>query len=49
MPVSIALMDTSVGRRHDQLATRYTGFHRYAKILETVVADIQAGAIQVPK
>jgi hypothetical protein len=33
----------------DQLATRYTGFYQYAKILETIASGIQSGNIVVPK
>lgn len=33
----------------DELCRRFAGFFQYAKILETVAAGIQSGAIAVPK
>ena len=33
----------------DELCRRFAGFYYYAKILETLAAGIQSGAIQVPK
>jgi hypothetical protein len=49
MPAFKRLMDTSTDDDMDQLAARYTGFHQYAKILETVAAGIQSGKIVVPR
>ena len=49
MPAFKRLMDTSTDDDMDQLATRYTGFYQYAKILETIAAGIQSGNIVVPK
>jgi len=33
----------------DELCRRFTGFYRYAKILEQIAAGIASGEIQVPK
>jgi len=49
LPAFKRLMDTSTGDDMDQLAARYAGFYRYAKILEAVAADIRSGKIVVPK
>jgi hypothetical protein len=49
MPTFKCLMDASTGDDMDQLAARYAGFYRYAKILETVAAGIRSGKIMVPK
>jgi hypothetical protein len=49
LPAFKRLMDASTGDDMNQLAARYTGFYRYAKILETVAAGIQSGNIVVPK
>lgn len=43
------LMDTAKPGVMDELCRRFTGFFQYAKILETVAAGIQSGAIAVPK
>jgi hypothetical protein len=49
LPAFKRLMDTSTGDDMDQLAARYAGFYRYAKILEAVAAGIRSGNIVVPK
>lgn len=33
----------------DELARRFSGFRRYAKILEALAGGIQSGAIEVPR
>ena len=43
------LIDTAKPGVMDELCRRFAGFFRYAKILETVAAGIQSGAIAVPK
>lgn len=43
------LMDTAKPGVMDELCRRFAGFFQYAKILETVAAGIQSGAIAVPK
>jgi hypothetical protein len=48
MPEFKLLLDSGHGTM-DELCRRFAGFYRYAKILETVAAGIQSGAIQVPK
>jgi hypothetical protein len=48
MPIFKILLDSG----HDtmgELCRRFAGFYHYAKILETLAAGIQSGAIQVPK
>ena len=49
LPAFKRLMDTSTGDDMDQLAARYAGFYRYAKILEAVAAGIRSGKIVVRK
>jgi len=49
MPGFKRLMDISEPDTMDELCRRFTGFFRYAKILEMVAAGIQSGAIKVPK
>ena len=43
LPAFKRLMDTSTGDDMDQLAARYAGYYRYAKILEAVAARIRSG------
>lgn len=43
------LIDTAKPGVMDELCHRYPGFHRYAKVLETIAGAIQSGAIQVPR
>jgi len=43
------LMDNAKPGVMDELCRRFAGFFQYAKILETVAAGIQSGAIAVPK
>ena len=43
------LMDTARPGLMGELCRRYAGFHRCAKILETIAAAIQSGAIAMPK
>jgi len=43
------LMDNAKPGVMDELCRRFDGFFQYAKILETVAAGIQSGAITVPK
>lgn len=43
------LMDIAKPGVMNELCRRFAGFFQYAKILETVAAGIQSGAIAVPK
>ena len=43
------LIDTAKPGIMDELCRRYSGFHRYVKVLETIAGAIQSGAIQVPR
>lgn len=49
MPAFKELMDTAGRDDMDELARRFGGFHRYAKILEALAAGIQSGDIEVPR
>lgn len=49
MPDFKRLLDTVTPGGMDELARKFAGFHRYAKILETIAARIQSGAIQAPR
>ena len=49
MPGFKRLMDTSQRGEMDDLCRRFPWFYHYAKILESVAAGIQSGAIKVPK
>jgi hypothetical protein len=49
MPKFKKLLDTTQRDDMDELSRRFTGFHRYAKILEALAAGIQSGAIKVPR
>ncbi len=48
MPAFSQLLDTTEPDDLDQLTRKFSGFHRYAKILESLAAGIQSGAIPVP-
>lgn len=48
MPFFKMLLDSGQDTM-DELCRRFAGFCHYAKILETLAAGIQSGAIQVPK
>ena len=48
MPFFKMLLDSGQDTM-DELCRRFVGFYHYAKILETLAAGIQSGAIQVPK
>jgi hypothetical protein len=48
MPAFHQLLSTTQPSDIDQLTCEYPGFYRYAKILETLAAGIQSGAIPVP-
>lgn len=43
------LLDNAKPGVMDELCRRFAGFFQYAKILETVAAGIQSGAITVPR
>ncbi len=43
------LMDVSKQGDMDELGRRFAGFHHYARILETIAAGIQSGAIKAPR
>ena len=43
------LIDTAKPGVMDELCRCHPGFHRYAKVLETIAGAIQSGAIQVPR
>lgn len=49
MPKFKRLLDTTRPDEMDELTRKFTGFYRYAKILETLAAGIQSGAIKVPR
>jgi hypothetical protein len=49
MPGFKRLMDTSQQGEMDELSRRFPWFHHYGKILESIAAGIQSGAIKVPK
>lgn len=49
MPTFKQLLDTAQPGDLNELTRRLPGFHRYAKILETLAAGIQSGAVTVPK
>ena len=42
------LLDTTSPEDLDALTRKFSGFYRYAKILEAVAGGIQSGAIEVP-
>jgi hypothetical protein len=48
MPGFKRLLDTSTRREMDALCQQYSGFCRYAQILERIAAGIQSGEIKVP-
>jgi hypothetical protein len=48
MPIFKMLLDSGHDTM-DELCGRFPGYYHYAKILETLAAGIQSGAIQVPK
>ena len=48
MPFFKMLLDSGQDTM-DELCRRFAGFYHYAKILETLAAGIQSGAIQVSK
>ncbi len=48
MPAFHQLLNTAQPADIDQLARRFPGFYRYAKILESLASGIQSGAIPVP-
>ena len=43
------LIDTAHPGVMDELCQRYSGFYRYAKVLENIAGAIQSGAIKVPR
>jgi hypothetical protein len=49
MPKFKRLLDTTKPAEMDELTRKFTGFYRYAKILETLAAGIHSGAIKVPR
>jgi hypothetical protein len=49
MPDFKRLMDSAKPGDMDELGRKFTGFYRYAKILETIAAGIQSGAIKAPR
>jgi len=48
MPAFRQLLDTTEPDDLDQLTRKFPGFYRYAKILESLAAGIESGAIPVP-
>lgn len=48
MPAFKELLDTTARADMDELSHRFSFFHRYAKILETIASGIQSGEIIVP-
>ena len=48
MPAFHQLLNTTEPDGLDQLTRKFSGFRRYAKILESLAAGIQSGAIPVP-
>lgn len=49
MPRFKELLDTTLPEDQDALTRKFSGFYRYAKILESVAGGIQSGAIEVPR
>lgn len=49
MPGFKELVDTTPPEDLNELTRRFSGFYRYAKILEAVAGGIQSGAIEVPR
>ena len=49
MPGFKRVMDTSTRSEMDALCEQYSGFCRYAKILERIAAGIQSSEIKVPR
>ena len=49
LPKFKRLLDTTQPGDMDELARKFTGFHRYAKILENLAGGIQSGAIKLPR
>jgi len=43
------LVDSLLPEELNQLTRKFSGFYRYAKILETLAGAIQSGAIEVPR
>jgi len=43
------LVDTMPPEELNQFTRKFSGFYRYAKILETLAGAIQSGAIEVPR
>ena len=43
------IMDNAAAGEMDMLANQYTGFRRFAKLLEKLAGGIQDGIIDVPK
>ncbi len=48
MPIFKQLLDTTTHEQMDQLCTTYSGFYRFAKLLEQLAQGIQDGTITVP-
>ena len=49
MPRFKELVDTMAPDDLNELTRKFSGFHRYAKILEAMAGGIQSGAIKVPQ
>ena len=49
MPRFKELLDTAAPEDLDELTRKFSGFRRYAKVLEAVAGNIQSGAIEVPR
>lgn len=49
MPKFKQLLDTTQPGDMDELTRKFSGFYRYAKILETLAAGVHSGAIKVPR
>lgn len=48
MPRFEELLDTTAPQDLDELTRKFSGFRRYASILEALAGGIQSGAIAVP-
>lgn len=49
MPTFKQLLDTSTQAEMDALCQRYSGFYRFAKLLELLAEGIANGSIPVPR
>ena len=49
MPRFKEMLDTTRPEDLNELTRKFSGFYRYAKILEDLAGGIQSGAIEVPR